>query len=145
MLPLTRYVLRFTFYESVEGWRVLRRIDILGVRVHDCDEEEAVRAIEGFLLEEPPRLHQVATVNPEFIMEARRNPAFRELLNTADLATPDGIGVILAARLLGTPLKGRVTGVALVDRLAGMSAGQGPSILLCGAASGLADQAAGNP
>ena len=65
------------------------RIDVLGVSVHDCDEDGAVAAIEGFLREQPPRLHQVVTVNPEFVMEARRNPAFREVLNSADLATPD--------------------------------------------------------
>jgi N-acetylglucosaminyldiphosphoundecaprenol N-acetyl-beta-D-mannosaminyltransferase len=120
----------------------LRRIDILGVGVHDCDEEEAVGAIEGFLSEEPPRLHQVATVNPEFVMEARGNPAFRELLNTADLATPDGVGIVLAARLSGTRLKGRVTGVALVDRLAEMSARQGCRIFLLGAGPGVAEDAA---
>ena len=120
----------------------MRRVDILGVGVHDCDQEEAVRAIEGFLREEPPRLRQVATVNPEFVMEARRNPAFREVLNQADLATPDGVGIVLAARLLGAPLRGRVTGVALVDRLAELSARQGYKLYFLGAGPGVADEAA---
>ena len=93
----------------------LRTRNILGVRIHDCDEEGAVRAIRDFLVARPPRLHQVCTVNPEFVMEARSNPAFRGLLNSVDLATPDGVGIVLAGRLLGTPFKGRATGVALVD------------------------------
>lgn len=121
----------------------MHRVNILGVRVHNCDEEGAVRALESFLREEPPSLHHVCTVNPEFVMEARRNPAFRNLLNSADLATPDGVGVVLAARLLGRPVKGRATGVALVGRLAELSAREGWGLFLLGAAPGVAEQAAG--
>jgi N-acetylglucosaminyldiphosphoundecaprenol N-acetyl-beta-D-mannosaminyltransferase len=120
----------------------LRRIDILGVGVHDCDEQCAARAIASFLREEPPRLHQVCTVNPEFVMEARRNPAFRRLLNSVDRATPDGAGIIAAGKLLRRPFAGRATGVALVERLAAMSASGGWSLFLLGAAPGVADDAA---
>src|SRR5436190_2034963 len=80
----------------VETQMLLRTRNILGVRIHDCDEDGAVRAIQGFLAARPARLHQVCTVNPEFVMEARGNPAFRRLLNSVDLATPDGVGIILA-------------------------------------------------
>src|SRR5436190_11895518 len=118
------------------------RIDVLGVGVHNCDEDGAVEAIQGFLREQPSRLHQVVTVNPEFVMEARRNPAFRKVVNTADLATPDGAGIILAGRLMGRPFKGRATGVAIVDRLAALSAQDGYRLFLLGAAPGVAEQAA---
>jgi N-acetylglucosaminyldiphosphoundecaprenol N-acetyl-beta-D-mannosaminyltransferase len=120
----------------------LRRIDILNIGVHDCDEDGAMAAIAGFLREQPAHLRQIATVNPEFVIEARRNPAFRELLNTVDLATPDGVGIVLAARLLGTPVKGRATGVAIVNRLADLSAREGYRLFLLGAAPGIADEAA---
>jgi N-acetylglucosaminyldiphosphoundecaprenol N-acetyl-beta-D-mannosaminyltransferase len=112
------------------------------VRVHDCDLESAMRAIEGFLTEAPAHLHQVCTVNPEFVMEARRNQAFRQLLNTADLATPDGVGIVIASHLLGRPVRGRATGVAMVERLAGLSAQHGYSLFLLGAAEGVAEEAA---
>ncbi len=120
----------------------MRRVNILGVWVHDCDLDAAMQVIERFIQQEPARLHQVCTVNPEFVMEARRNPEFRALLNTADLATPDGVGIVLAARLLGTPLRGRATGVAIVERLARLSAKHGFSVFLLGAAPGVAEQAA---
>ncbi len=115
---------------------------MLDVRVHDCDEACAARAVEGFLKEEPARLHQVCTVNPEFVMEARGNAIFRGLLNNADLATPDGAGIIAAGRLLGTPFKGRATGVALVGHLAQLSAEKGYRLFLLGAAPGVAEEAA---
>jgi N-acetylglucosaminyldiphosphoundecaprenol N-acetyl-beta-D-mannosaminyltransferase len=120
----------------------LRRIGILGVRVHDCDEAGALRAIEGFLEEQPPRLHHVVTVNPEFIMEARHNRPFRDLLNTADLATPDGVGIVLAARMLGDRVRGRATGVAIVGGLAELSQRRGYTLFLLGAAPGVAEEAA---
>jgi N-acetylglucosaminyldiphosphoundecaprenol N-acetyl-beta-D-mannosaminyltransferase len=118
------------------------RVNILGVGVHDCDEPGAVAAIEGFLRERPARLHQVCTVNPEFVMEARRNRPFRDLLNRIDLATPDGAGIVAAARLLGKPVKGRATGVQLVEHLARISARDGCSLFLLGARPGVADEAA---
>jgi N-acetylglucosaminyldiphosphoundecaprenol N-acetyl-beta-D-mannosaminyltransferase len=132
---------RVTKLGTQEGSEDLRRVEILGVRVHDSDETGAVEAIQRFLREEPARLHQVCTVNPEFIMEARHNAVFRRLLNSADLATPDGAGIIAAGRLLGTPFKGRATGVAIVHRLADLSARHGFSLFLLGAGPGVAEQA----
>lgn len=86
--------------------------------------------------------HQICTVNPEFVMEARRNPAFAAVLANADLCTPDGFGLLLAVRYLGTPLRGRVTGVELSARLAALAAVRGYSLFLLGAAPGVADEAA---
>lgn len=125
----------------MRGRRLLQRVNILGVWVHDCDEELAVRTIQTFL-HSGEKLRQVCTVNPEFVMEARRNRTFRHLLNNVDLATPDGVGIVLAARLLGTPVRGRATGVGIVHRLASLSAQEGYSIFLLGAAPGIAEEAA---
>ena len=120
----------------------MRRHNILGVGIHNCGDDEAISEIERFLKEQPSRLHQVCTVNPEFVMEARCNSAFRAILNNAALATPDGIGIILAGRLLRRPFKGRATGVALVERIAQLSNEQGYSIFMLGAGEGVAEQAA---
>jgi N-acetylglucosaminyldiphosphoundecaprenol N-acetyl-beta-D-mannosaminyltransferase len=75
-------------------------------------------------------------------MEARRNPSFRAVLQAADLNTPDGFGILLAARWLGTPLRGRVTGVELTLGLAQLAAMRGYRIFLLGAAPGVAEAAA---
>jgi N-acetylglucosaminyldiphosphoundecaprenol N-acetyl-beta-D-mannosaminyltransferase len=118
-----------------------RRIRILGVAVDDLTEDEALARIGQFVAAGAP--HQVVTVNPEFVMEARRNGAFRRVLAAADLATPDGFGLLLVARWRGTPFRGRVTGVALVERIAAAAAERGWSLFLLGAAPGVAEQAAG--
>lgn len=120
----------------------MRRRNILGVWIDDCDEEQAALMVDSFLHEQPARLHHVCTVNPEFIMEARANPAFKDVLRRADLCTPDGVGIILAGKLLRRPFKGRATGVALVGRLGALSAQNGHSLFLLGAAPGVAEEAA---
>lgn len=115
------------------------RRSILGVLVHDVTEDEAVALVERFIEEGGP--HQVVTVNPEFVMRARREPAFLETIHQADLAVPDGVGLILAGRLLGRPFRGRVPGVELVQRLSELAARRGWRLFLLGAAPGVAEEA----
>jgi N-acetylglucosaminyldiphosphoundecaprenol N-acetyl-beta-D-mannosaminyltransferase len=117
-----------------------RRVVILGVAIDDVLMDEAIAAVARFIDEGGP--HQIVTVNPEFVMEARRNRAFRRVLAAADLATPDGFGIILAARWRGTPLRGRVTGIDLTERIAAEAARRGWSLFLLGAAPGVAERAA---
>ncbi len=119
---------------------VRRSVRILGVRVDDVTEDEAVLLADAMV--RSGGRHQIVTVNPEFVIEAGRNPAFAAALEGADLATPDGVGLLLAARYLGTPLRGRVTGVELTHRLAALSAQRGYRLFLLGAAPGVAQAAA---
>lgn len=116
------------------------RVTILGVPIDNVTTDEAIERIAMFLQSGTP--HQAVTVNPEFVMEARHNPVFRDVLLRADLATPDGFGVLLAARWYGTPLRDRATGVALVQRIAALAAAQGYRLFLLGAAPGVAEEAA---
>ncbi len=118
------------------------RVWILGVPVDDVTLGEAVDRIIGWVAGGDGRLWRVVTVNPEFIVAARRDAGFRDVLARADLSTPDGVGVILAARLLGRPLRGRVTGVDLVE---GLAARGDPRLrlFLLGAGPGIAERAAG--
>jgi len=110
------------------------------VAIENIIEAEAIERIAGFVTEGGP--HQIVTVNPEFVMEARRNSAFRRVLAAADMATPDGFGLLLAARLRGNAFRGRVTGVALAELIAGRAAERGWSLFLLGAAPGVAERAA---
>src|SRR5579859_1114375 len=118
-----------------------RSIRILGVRVDAVDPEETLDRI-GELVAAGGR-HLVATVNPEFIMRARNDPEFARVLESADLCLPDGWGVTWAARRLGSPLPGRVTGSDLIDPLAARAAELGWRLFLLGAAPGVAEQVAG--
>jgi N-acetylglucosaminyldiphosphoundecaprenol N-acetyl-beta-D-mannosaminyltransferase len=106
----------------------------------------ALDAIRQMLVD--GRQHFVATPNPEMIVEAVRDSEFKDVLNRADLAIPDGTGLLWAARFLNTqtkrprlfgylsllsliffppyckkPLPERVSGIDLVTKLAEQHAG----------------------
>lgn len=53
------------------------------------------------------------TPNAEIAYEALHDETLRALINGADLVLPDGAGVVLASKLLKTPLKQKVAGVDL--------------------------------
>ena len=85
---------------------------------------------------------RVVTPNAEFALEAKKNPRFLNILNQSQLVLADGISVVLASKILGDPMQGRVTGVGFAQALAGAMAKDGCSIYLLGAKPGVAEQAA---
>ncbi len=85
------------------------KTDVLGIRFDNMTRQEAAQ--RGAQLLDEDRFHYVVTPNPEFILDSEKNPAFRQALNRADLVLPDGIGVIYAAKILGTPIKERLPGI----------------------------------
>jgi len=86
--------------------------------------------------------HQVMTLNPEFLMRARRDPAFAQVIARASLVVPDGTGIVWALRRQGWRNVGRVPGVELSLELARLAAQRDLSIYLLGAAPGVAAAAA---
>jgi N-acetylglucosaminyldiphosphoundecaprenol N-acetyl-beta-D-mannosaminyltransferase len=85
---------------------------------------------------------QVATVNPHFVMLARGDREFREILRQCSLRLADGVGIIQAAWILGRRLPERVPGVEFVHSLAQAAAARGDSIFLLGGGPGVAEAAA---
>lgn len=116
------------------------REDILGVRFHNVTLEEAVT--KGAELVGSQGFHYVVTPNPEIVNLARQSEDYQEILNGADLVLPDGIGVVYAAKLLGTPLKGRVPGIDFATGLMARLAQSGDGLFLLGAKPGVARTAA---
>jgi len=114
---------------------------ILGVRIDPVTTEEALARLAAFVSKGTP--HHVVTINPEFVMASRRYPAFRAVLEAADLCLADGIGLLWAGRILGRPLPERVAGSDLLPRIAVRAAQEGWRLFFLGAQPGVAQQAAG--
>ncbi len=112
----------------------------MGTPIHDVTLAETVAYIARWI--EIGGIHQIATVNPEFLMQARKDAAFRAALNRAALCLPDGYGVLWAARLRGKRLRERVPGSDLVPRLSAEAAQRGWRVFYLGAAPGVAEKAA---
>ncbi len=118
------------------------RIDVLGVGFDNITMDQAVA--EGVRLMDTAGAHYVVTPNPEIVETCRQDGEAMEAVNGADLVLADGIGVIYGAKLLGTPLKGRVTGIGFAQGLMERMAGGGRSLYLLGAKPGVAERAAEN-
>ena len=69
--------------ESVAAQAMIPSVRILGVRVDAIPLTDLLDCIAGWIAEGGP--HQVSTVNPEFVMAARRNPEFARVLEASDL------------------------------------------------------------
>lgn len=118
------------------------KTDILGVGFDTLSPEEMVRAAASLI--EQGGFHYAVTPNPEFLLTAEKNEAFRAALNGADLSMPDGIGVVYASKILGRPLAGRVPGIDFADGLMDWMAQNGKRLFLLGSKPGVADLAAVN-
>jgi len=115
-------------------------VDVLGLRVDDVTYAEALRMLAQAIQNRVP--HLVTTPNPEFVMLARRDPDFRAVVERASLNIPDGIGLVLAARLAGDRLREHVQGTDLVLMLAAESARRGERWFLLGGRGDVAEQTA---
>lgn len=90
-------------------------MNILNTRVDNLTKKEISSKIESFLSER--KFHQIATVNPEFILEAGKNEKFKNILNNCDLNVADGIGIKFAFWRYGKNLKCRTTGIGLMWKI----------------------------
>ena len=117
----------------------MTRFRLLGVPVDPMTEAEAIDWVSSAISAGQPRL--VASVNPERIMQARREPGFASILRNVDLALADGVGVVWAARRLGHPLPQRISGVDFVEALAAKGAKNGWRFFFLGGAPGVAEAA----
>jgi N-acetylglucosaminyldiphosphoundecaprenol N-acetyl-beta-D-mannosaminyltransferase len=118
--------------------QMVASVDILGVRIDDVSFDEMLDALVGFVAEGGP--HQISTVNVEFLVAARSDPSFAEVLRHTALNVPDSTGILWAARWLGHPLRERVTGSDGLFRVAARCAREGFRLYLLGAAPGVAQR-----
>ena len=113
---------------------------VLGLRFDNVTMDEALARARELLKTDGASV--VVTPNAEIAYEALRSDELRALLNSADLMLPDGSGVVLAAKLLKTPLKQKVAGVDFADRLLGVLEETGGGLYLLGSKPGIAELAA---
>lgn len=116
------------------------KIDVLGLKIDNVTMGEAVENVFSFFDSE--KAHSVYTPNAEMAMAAVKDSEYMSILNSADLLIPDGAGVVLGAKLLGTKLKEKVAGIELVLNL--LKSGKTFSVFLYGGEPGVGEKAAKN-
>ncbi len=137
----------------------LHAVKMLGINITTDSKEKVLEYIQKYLGKSSagsrqlagkyPKALLVVTPNPEQVMLAQEDTAFRGILNRADVAIPDGIGILFSLRFLGhsfvanrnaRPIA-RIPGVELLEDLAGIASERGFRIGLIGGRPGVAVKA----
>ena len=115
------------------------KVRILGVNIDKYTIAEASDKILEML--DSDTFHMVFTPNSEIIMQAYREKEFCDMLNSADMLTADGIGVVYASRYLKNQIDERCAGYdvscAVLDKIKGSK----HSVFLFGSKPGYAEEA----
>ncbi len=115
------------------------KINILGVAFDALTLDEAEERADALLRSGTGGY--IVTANPEIVLRCREDAVYAAAVNGAALVLADGVGDLCAARILGTPLPGRVAGADLVPRLLARLAERDGSVFLYGARPGVAERA----
>ena len=116
------------------------KIDVMGLKFDSMTMDEALSRAEALLRGD--KAAYVVTPNAEIAYEALHDGQLHEMLNGADLMLPDGAGVVLASKLLRTPVKQKVAGVDFAAGLLGILERNGQSLYLLGGKPGIGELAA---
>jgi len=134
----------------------LSKSSLLGVSVTTSSKEAILSRISRFLsvLRPPSSVLQIVTPNPEQIVLAEKNEKFRNILNEADIALPDGAGLVWAMNrrqktedrkqtsVLRPPSSVvRISGVDFMIDLCRIAAEKNKRVLLYGGRGGVANRA----
>lgn len=106
------------------------KINIRGVYFDNVTMEETMDIVKGLIDKEG--LSYMFTPNSEIVQSCIENNELYEVINSADLIIPDGIGVVYASKVLKTPLKAKVPGCEVAEKVIEYAAQTGDGVFLFG-------------
>ncbi len=115
--------------------------EVMGINLADGSLE----GVSEYIINQVKNSRQkcfVVTPNPEMIVYANSHNDAKKILNEADVAVCDGIGLFIAAQFLGIHLKERITGVDLLLNLCKEASDEALSIGFLGGRAGVAERTA---
>lgn len=115
-------------------------VSIFGVPVSKLGMRDTV----NYLCEavESGKPHQIITANPIMIMAALEDPAYKAIMQEAELVVPDGTGVVWAAQKAGEPVEERVPGIELLHELMKEGRQRGWKVYLLGSTKDVVQETA---
>lgn len=116
------------------------RITILNTLIDVLDVQQTIELVEKYVKTKTP-LHLMG-VNADKINEVNQNERMKQIVNSCGVINADGASVVLASKVLKTPLPERVAGIDLMQSLVELSAEKGYSVYLLGAKQEVVDKTA---
>lgn len=116
------------------------RIEVMDIPFDNVTMEEALDAAEKRIA--APGAAYCVTPNAEIVYETMFDETLRQIVCQADLVLPDGAGVVLGAKILGTPLKQKVAGIEFGQNLMNRLKDTDKTFYFLGGKPGVAELAA---
>ncbi|MBR4173562.1 MAG: WecB/TagA/CpsF family glycosyltransferase [Clostridia bacterium] len=120
----------------------MEKVNVLGVQIDSVTIESATDRICEML--KGREKNAVFTPNSEIIYMAYKDTDFCDMLNSAQMLTADGIGVVYASKILGCPVPERAGGYDIACRVIERISESGERLYLFGGRKGIAETAAEN-
>ena len=124
-------------------------VNSLGIPVDNLSLQQAIDRVVEMTKNTEGKTHLVSTLNVDFLVNSLgyaftrpRHPELLNVLRSSDLVTADGFPIVWLSKIIGKPLKQRVTGSDLTPALAARAASEGLSLFLLGGGEGVAADAA---
>ncbi len=120
---------------------MLSKQNILEVGITNATQREVLKYIENSLQKSSEKIF-IVTPNPEILVYATRHESFRKILNSAQISLADGIGVLIAGKILGRSFPERITGTDLLEKLCSKSQDWVVTVGFLGGRPGVAEKTA---
>ena len=106
-------------------------VDVLGVPIQNVSLDEAISQTTIFFDKKESKI--IVTPNAEILQMCAKDENVLQVIKGADYIIPDGVGVVISAKLLKTPLKGKVAGIDLAKGLLYEAAKKNKRVFFLGA------------
>lgn len=115
---------------------------ILLVKVCSASKSKILNSVDKRIKKGIPTV--IFTPNAKMLLQADASREFLAILNSSDYNLPDGVGILIASRLLGGNIKHRITGIDFAQSLLRLAEKRGYRVFLLGAEKGVAKKARKN-
>ena len=121
----------------------MNEIKILDIPIANINKLELLKSIDEHFQSPNGNLFFV-TANPEIIMMTKSSTSYKEAITSADYILADGIGILIASKILGKPLSEKLPGYELMHDFLAYANRHGKTAYFFGGKPGVAEQAAKN-
>ncbi len=114
---------------------------ILGISIPNYSKKEILEKIIKYL-KKPTGFFHIVSLNPENLVIANKNQQFKKIILSSQMTIIDGVGIVLASRLLGFQAGERFAGVDLMKKIIEIANKLRLRVLLIGSKGKLAESLA---
>ncbi|MCE5201163.1 MAG: WecB/TagA/CpsF family glycosyltransferase [Synergistaceae bacterium] len=123
-------------FASVGNKGFSRRPGLWGIRVDNISLNYAISQVQHWITSENTP-HIIVTPDALAALRSRSDRRYRKIVREAGLVLPDGTGLIMALRIIGSPIQERIPGVEFTEHLCKRAAYEGWSVWLLGGGPGV--------